>query len=339
MLQSNASKYQLAPDLTIRRLLNGLWQVSGAHGHIQPEKAVEDMIAYHHAGFTTWNAADHYGPAEKFIGQFRQQLVARSGRPALQDMQILTGWSPRPASMTRPVVEQAVDIALRRMSANTIDLFQLHWWDYKTPHYHDALQHLMSIQQDGKVRYLGLTNFDTDHLRGVVEDGIPILTNQVSYSMIDRRAEQRLLPYCRARGIHLLAYGVLAGGLLTDRYLHQPEPTWDQLETASLRRYKGIINRWGGWALFQQLLRTLRQIADRHQVSIANVAVRYVLDTPGVAGVILGTRLGIREHRRDNSRVFHFRLDASDIDRIHRITDNANDLYRLMGDCGTEHRI
>ena len=59
-----SSRIQLTTDLQIYRVLNGMWQVSGSHGHIDPEKAVESMFSYLDAGFTTWDLADHYGPAE-----------------------------------------------------------------------------------------------------------------------------------------------------------------------------------------------------------------------------------------------------------------------------------
>jgi len=74
-----SSRFALAPDLPICRILNGMWQVSGAHGAIDPGRAVAAMFAYHDAGFTTWDLADHYGPAEDFIGDFRRRFAARHG--------------------------------------------------------------------------------------------------------------------------------------------------------------------------------------------------------------------------------------------------------------------
>ena len=68
------SRFQFNPDFQICRILNGVWQVSGAHGHIDPEKAVESMFPYLDSGFTTWDLADHYGPAEDFIGEFRRRV-------------------------------------------------------------------------------------------------------------------------------------------------------------------------------------------------------------------------------------------------------------------------
>jgi aryl-alcohol dehydrogenase-like predicted oxidoreductase len=99
-----------------------------------------------------------------------------------------------------------------------------------------------------------------------------------------------------------------------------------------------MVDAWGGWALFQRLLATLKEIADKHQVSIANVAVRAILDRPAVAGVIVGTRLGLAEHRADNARVFEFSLDDEDRTRLDAVLAASRDLYRAIGDCGDEYR-
>ena len=103
-----SSPFQFTADLGICRILNGMWQVSGAHGAIDPARAVEEMFAYHDAGFTTWDLADHYGPAEDFIGAFRRQFATRYGAKRLSEIQAFTKWVPYPGRMTRQVVEQAV---------------------------------------------------------------------------------------------------------------------------------------------------------------------------------------------------------------------------------------
>lgn len=97
-----------------------------------------------------------------------------------------------------------------------------------------------------------------------------------------------MVPYCVRHGVYLTTYGTLCGGLLTERYLGKPEPSRNDLTTASLRKYKQMIDGWGGWGLFQELLKDLKAIADKHKCSIANVATRYILDKPAVAGVIIG---------------------------------------------------
>ncbi len=333
-----SSRFEFTPHLNICRLLNGMWQVSGAHGHIEPTRAASEMFAYHDAGFTTWDLADHYGPAEDFIGEFRRLFGARYGVQRLSEIQAFTKWVPQPGPMTRRAVEDAIGTSLSRMGVDCLDLVQFHWWDYEDRRYLDALKHLADLQHEGKIRHLALTNFDTDRLRIIADHGIRIVSNQVQYSLIDRRPELRMANFCRDRGITLLTYGTMLGGLLSERYLGRPEPARGDLNTASLQKYRNMINAWGGWALFQQLLAVLKQIADKHQVSIGNIGVRYILDRPAVAGVIIGVRLGVAQHIADNARVFELALDASDRADIEAVLARSRNLTELIGDCGDEYR-
>lgn len=334
-----ASAYlQFTPDLSICRILNGMWQVSGAHGAINPKAAIQSMFQYVDAGFTTWDLADHYGPAEDFIGEFRRQLAATRGKEALSSVQAFTKWVPRPGKMTRQIVEDNINLSLRRMDVESLDLMQFHWWEYQDSNYLDALKYMAELQQAGKIRYLALTNFDTEHLRIILEHGIPIVSNQVQYSLVDRRPAVQMAQLCEQHNVKLFAYGSLCGGLLSEKYLGNREPGRYDLQTASLRKYKQMVDAWGGWNLLQELLLTLQTIAQKHQVSIANVAVRYVLDQPAVGGAIVGARLGISQHIEDNTRIFGFSLDADDQSRIEKVVSRSRDLYQIIGDCGDEYR-
>ena len=333
-----AGRLQFTGDLRICRILNGMWQVSGAHGRIDPKAAIQIMFGYLDDGFTTWDLADHYGPAEDFIGEFTRQLAASRGVAALSDIQAFTKWVPRPGRMTRRVVEENVAISLRRMSVPTLDLLQFHWWDYQDTNYLDALTCLAQLRDEGKIRHLALTNFDTEHLKRILDHGIEVVSNQVQFSLIDRRPEVQMAQFCQEHGIWLLSYGSVCGGLLSEKYLGQPEPRRGELTTASLGKYKQMVDLWGGWGLFQELLTVLKGVSNKHGVSIANVGTRYILDRPAVAGVIIGVRLGVADHRADNARVFDFALDPEDHDRIETVLRKSRDLYRLIGDCGDEYR-
>ena len=338
MTLPEASRFPFTADLSICRILNGMWQVSGAHGAIDRARAVAAMDAYHDAGFTTWDLADHYGPAEDLIGNFRRRFAARHGAERLGEIQAFTKWVPHPGAMTRRVVEDAVGVSLRRMGVDRLDLLQFHWWDYRDQRYLDALRHLADLQTDGKIRHLALTNFDTERLAIITGHGIPIVSNQVQYSLVDRRPAAKMAAFCAEHGITLLTYGTLLGGLLSEKYLGRPEPGRAELTTASLQKYKQMIDAWGGWALFQELLAALKLVADKHGVGIANVGARYVLDRPAVAGVIVGARLGVSQHIADNARTFDFALDADDLAALEPVLAKSRDLMRLIGDCGDEYR-
>ncbi|MBD2482978.1 aldo/keto reductase [Planktothrix sp. FACHB-1365] len=333
-----SSRFQLTEDLNICRILNGMWQVSGSHGRIDAKTAIESMFKYWDAGYTTWDLADHYGPAEDFIGEFRRQLIATRGQAALSQLQGFTKWVPRPGKMTKNIVEKNIDISRQRMGVDCLDLLQFHWWDYRDQNYLDALHYLTELQTEGKIKHLALTNFDTEHLKIIVEHNINIVSNQVQFSLIDRRPLAKMTEFCQTHNIKLLPYGVVCGGFLSEKYLDQPEPNKLRLETVSLKKYKNMIDAWGGWSLFQTLLTTLNAIAQKHHVTIPNIAVRYILEQPTVAGAMVGTRLGISQHIEDNAKVFEFSLDAEDDQTLNSIFSQSRDLMQIIGDCGDEYR-
>jgi aryl-alcohol dehydrogenase-like predicted oxidoreductase len=330
--------YQLAPDLTICRIVNGMWQVAGGHGYIDHELAIADMMKYHDAGFTTWDLADIYGPAEDFIGQFRRRLSALKGKEELNRIQALTKWVPQPGRITRSIVNENIERSLRRMSVSSLDLLQFHWWDYNNPYYMDALKYLSDLWDEGIIKHIGLTNFDTERMQIMIDSGLQIVSNQVQYSIIDRRPEVKMIPFCLEHNMSLLTYGSLCGGLMSERYLGRIQPSNAELYTLSLRKYKQMIDAWGGWNLFQELLSTLKRIAQKHNVSIANVATRYILAKSAVACVIIGVRLGIVDHINNNVQVFNFCLDKPDCDAIDAVCTKSNDLFEIIGDCGDEYR-
>ena len=315
-----------------------MWQVAGGHGYIDHEKAVEDMIKYHNSGFTTWDLADIYGPAEDLIGEFRRRLLKLRGKEELDRIQALTKWVPRPGKITRSTVIENIQKSLNRMNVSSIDLLQFHWWDYNNPYYMDALKYLTDLRDNGIIKNIGLTNFDTERVQIMMDADLPIVSNQIQYSIIDRRPEVKMIPFCQKHDISLLAYGSLCGGLMSDRYLEREKPSAAELDTLSLRKYYQMIEAWGGWNLFQELLSNLKAAAQKHKVSIANIATRYILDSPAVAGVIIGTRLGIVDHRASNEQVFNLKLDRSDLDAIDAVCKKSNNLYEKIGDCGDEYR-
>jgi aryl-alcohol dehydrogenase-like predicted oxidoreductase len=331
--------YQLAPGLTIHRIVNGMWQVAGGHGYIDHELAIEDMMKYHEADYTSWDMADIYGPAEDFIGQFRRRLCEIKGKDELGRIQALTKWVPRPEKITYPIVKEKIQKSLNRMSVDSLDLLQFHWWDYNNPYYLDALKYLSDLRDEGIVKHIGLTNFDTARMQIIMDSGLQIVTNQIQYSIIDRRPEVKMISFCKEHKIRLLAYGSLCGGLLSERYLRRTQqPSVIELDTLSLRKYKKMIDKWGGWSLFQELLSILDEIAQKYNVNIANVATRYILEKPAVAGAIIGARLGISNHRNSNVQVFNFSLDKSDYDAIDTVCSKSNNLFDMVGDCGDEYR-
>ncbi len=322
-------RIRLAKDFEICRILNGMWQVSGTHGQIDLPSAISDMIEYHKAGLTTWDLADIYGPAESLIGEFRKKV---------NGFESLTKFVPNPGPMSHSIVSHHIEQSLQKMNTDCIDLLQFHWWDYSNLSYLDAMNHLSKLQEERKIKHLGLTNFDTERIKIMLEQGFKIVSNQVQYSVLDQRPDKLMVPFFAKHGIKILSYGTLLGGFFSEKYLGADEPHRGELVTASLQKYKNMIDAWGGWQLFQELLSVLDIVAEKHHSSIANVATKFVLDKPEVAGVIIGARLGITNHREDNARVFDVKLDSDDLSLIDTVTRKSNDLFEIIGDCGDEYR-
>lgn len=159
--------------------------------------------------------------------------------------------------------------------------------------YIDVALALTALQRRGLVREVGLTNFGLATTRELVAAGVPVAATQVQLSLLDRRAEASgLSAYCEAHGIALLPYGVLAGGLLSERYLGMPPPSADPTthETRSLTKYLLIVEEAGGWACLQALLRRLHILAEGAGLTIAELAVAWALSRAGVRAVIVGAR-------------------------------------------------
>ena len=335
---SEIETIQLAQDLSICRILNGMWQVAGGHGQIDHDSAINQMLVYNENGFNTWDMADIYGPAESFYGDFRNELEERKGKEELEKIQGFTKFVPNPGPMTRSIVEHYIDESMKKMKVDVIDVIQFHWWNYNDANYIDALHQLTKLCDDGKISHLALTNFDTERMQIITDNGIELVSNQVQYSIIDQRPEVKMTSFCKNHNMKLLAYGTLLGGLLTEKYLGVTEPTRADLDTYSLQKYMNMIDAWGGWQLFQELLVILDEIAKKHNVQIANVATRFILDRPVVAGAIIGSRLGLSDHISQNTKTFSLKLENDDYEKIKSVTSKANDLFASIGDCGGEYR-
>ncbi|PIA39248.1 hypothetical protein AQUCO_02700436v1, partial [Aquilegia coerulea] len=158
-----------------------------------------------------------------------------------------------------------------------------------------------------KIKTVALTIFDTERLQIILENGIPVVSNQVQHSIVDMRPQQKMEELCQHTGVELITYGIM-------------------------------VDAWGGWSLFQALLKTLNQVATKHMVSIPTVAVRYILDQPSVARSMVGVRLGLSEHIQDCKAVFSLTLDEDDFNNIEEVPKKGKDLLRVIGDCGDEYR-
>jgi aryl-alcohol dehydrogenase-like predicted oxidoreductase len=283
---------ELRPGYTVSRLLKGGWQLAGGHGAIDPAQARADMLAYLRAGITGFDCADIYTGVEQMIGDCRAALRAAGEESLLARMKVHTKFVPdlaRLRSFTQADTRAGILRSLARLRQERLDLVQFHWWDCSVPRFVPVARWLAELRDEGLIDLLGGTNFDVAATRAMLESGVRLTTLQVQYSLLDERPAGALAALCAAHGMHLLCYGTLAGGFLSERWLGRREPD-GALENRSLTKYKLIIEDAGGWDWFQALLRALRDVAARRGTDIASVATRWVLGRPQVACAIVGVR-------------------------------------------------
>ncbi|QIA24974.1 aldo/keto reductase [Mesorhizobium sp. AA22] len=333
--------FELSPGYTISRVIRGGWQLAGGHGAIDRQQAVTDLIATFDAGIRTYDCADIYTGVEELIGAARLRLANERGLDAAAKMKVHTKLVPdleRLSNISRDYVRGIVEQSLRRLRTERLDLVQFHWWDYALPGYVDAIGWLNDLRLEGKLRNVGTTNFDAPHLAEILAAGVPLVSQQLQYSVLDQRPANSLATLASQNGVSFLCYGSVAGGFLSERWLDVAEPQ-TPLENRSLVKYKLIIDDFGGWDLFQELLGALKAVADRHGVDIATIASAWVLEQSQVAAVIVGARN--QAHALANAGIMDVALDVEDRARIAAVIAQSRgplgDVYTLERDRHGRH--
>jgi aryl-alcohol dehydrogenase-like predicted oxidoreductase len=329
-------RIQIADGYGISRIIKGGWHLAGDHGVIDPEQAVHDMAAFVEAGITTFDCADIYTGVEALIGRFRA-LYPRLAK----EVQIHTKFIPdlrMLAEVDASSVERCIDRSLMRLGVERLDLVQFHWWDYEVPGYVEAAATLSRLRERGKIANIGVTNFDVPRLTEILGAGVPVVSMQAQYSLLDDRPRNGMIDLCRRKNISLICYGTVAGGFLSERWMGRREPK-EGLTNRSLIKYKLIIDDFGGWDLFQQLLMTLSQIAAKHRCDMATIASRAVLDFDHVAAIIVGATNAT--HLAANRKIADLKLDAADVVAIQAVLRERQgphgDVYSLERDRTGRH--
>ncbi len=297
---------EMADGTPIPRLILGGWQTRAGDG----ETALAHLLGCAEAGMRAFETADAYPGHEALLGRFRAAWAARGGDP--EALRFHTRYNPD-LSDGRPSAKQvtaAIDRALEELGVDRLDLLQLQWWRFDVPGWSQTLEQMAKLAAEGKIDRIGVTNFGPDTLAPLLEVGLPIASNQVQYSLIDTRPEKSLAALCQRHSVVLFAYGPLAGGFLTERWLGRPDPGPGGEGDDFSREYRFMIEAFGGWALHQGLLGVLDEIARRRGFSIVQVALRWLLDRPGLSAALVGASSSSRIG--DLLRVFDLILDHAE---------------------------
>ena len=272
---------ELVPGYHASRLIKGGWQ-----DICTDEATASGLIDFLRAGVTTFETADVYPGGEAGIGAFLDS--AKRIRPVenLDGVRVHTRYTVPLSGWRAHSVERSFARSSRRLGMARLDLLQLQCWDLRAPGLVEAGMEMEELRRQRGVHLLGTCNLGVEPLSCLLEAGVPVTTNQVPHSLLDRRAEGRLADFCMQHGIKLLTYGSLAGGFLSDSWRDVPDP-----EASGMRyseEYLQILRAGGSWRGLQRLLSALSAIASGRSRTVAQVALRWVLQRGPGRAVLFG---------------------------------------------------
>lgn len=311
-------KQELIAGYKISPVIKGGWQLSSGHSlnqKIENEQAIADTVSFINAGISTLDFGDIYTGVEELIGKAIAALKANHGENARDLVQLHTKYVPNNAALEnfdRSDVATIVNRSLQRLGVSQVDLVQFHWWRYEARNYLAAMEELFKLKSDGKIRHVGITNFDVERLVEMIDAGLKPASIQLQYSLLDRRPATDMTELCIKHGIGILCYGTVAGGFFSEKYLGKSEP--GEAETRSNVKYRLIIEEFGGWSLFQQLLKVLASISKNHNADIGTIASAWTLRQPAVKAVIVGARN--LSHQKSNLQIPEINFSDSELSAI-----------------------
>ncbi|MFZ0388233.1 MAG: aldo/keto reductase [Solirubrobacteraceae bacterium] len=278
------------------------------------------------AGINLIDTADVYsrGAAEEIVGEVIGSHPSRRDELLLATkVRMRMGEGPNMEGLSRQHVIEGCEASLRRLRTDHIDLYQVHEWDGSVP-LEETLAALDQLVRDGKVRYVGVSNYAGWQLMKALgisqRDGLArFVSQQVYYSLQERSAEYELIPLATDQGLGTLVWSPLAGGLLSGKYRR------GQDAPEGSRRFAG----WDEPPVYDQdklydTIETLVEVGEAHGVSAAQVALAWLLTRPTVSSVIVGARTD--EQLADNLKAAELQLSADELSAIEKVS-RPNLLY------------
>jgi aryl-alcohol dehydrogenase-like predicted oxidoreductase len=282
-------RYLGRSGLKISEIIYGNWLTHGSQ--VENDIATACVRAALDAGVTTFDTADAYanGAAETVLGD-----ALRGERR--ESLEILTKvyWPTGPAGpndvgLSRKHIMESIHGSLRRLQTEYVDLYQAHRYDYETP-LEETMQAFADLVRQGKVLYVGVSEWTADQIRAgrtLAQDlGIHLVSNQPQYSMLWRVIEDEVIPTSRELGISQIVFSPMAQGVLTGKYRPGAEPPPGSRATDA-KGGADTIQRFLNDPVLEAVQR-LQPVADEVGVSMANLAVAWVLANENVAGAIVG---------------------------------------------------
>ena len=273
-------------DLSPSRIGLGTWAMGGwMWGGTDEERSIRTICAALERGITLIDTAPAYGQgrSEEIVGK----AVARWGRRDRVVLATKVGLEWRNGEVarnaTRARIRQEIADSLKRLRTDYVDLYQVHWPDPLVP-IEETAETLHALYREGRIRAIGVSNYSPEQM-DLFRQVAPLHSAQPPYNLFEREAEERVLPYCLWHGIATLTYGALCRGLLSGRMRADTRFGGDDLRRTDPKfqppRY----------AQYLRAVATLEHLARaRYERSVLALAVRWVLDQPGVQVALWGAR-------------------------------------------------
>jgi aryl-alcohol dehydrogenase-like predicted oxidoreductase len=301
------------------------------------------LDAFFDAGGTLVDTADVYsaGASEEIIGSWlRKQPDARRSQVVLATKgRFPMGAGPNDAGLSRRHLRDALDASLRRLGVETVDLYQLHAFDPHTP-LEETLHFLSDAVQAGKIIYVGLSNYTGWQIQKIVDlaefrDLVRPVTLQPQYNLLVREIEWEIVPACRSTGLGLLPWSPLGGGWLTGKYTQEARPSGatrlGENPERGVEAYDRRSTRQRTW----DVIDAVDSIARARGVTMAQIALAWLLGRPLVSSVILGART--LEQLRENLAAADLGLTREEAERLDAASDPVPADYPYGGP-GVEQR-
>ena len=292
----------------------GAWGIGGApfwnnEGDTNSARAI---IKSYELGINFFDTAPVYGFGHS------EELLGKTLKPFRDDVIYATKcglrWKNKSLgaitkNATRKSILEEIDLSLKRLNTDYIDLYQVHWPDIETSQ-SETMETLLEIQQQGKIKAIGVSNYSVEQIRDIMKHG-KVVSLQPDYSLLNRFIEKDILPYCKENQVGIIAYSPLASGLLTGKYGKDAKfSDW---------RGKGIIGCFSGaqFAKNMEKVKHLKNIAESIGKTCTQMAINWIVSQPQLTTALLGVKN--EKQMEENISALDWKLDVKHQEEINRI--------------------
>ncbi len=315
-------------DLKLPVLGMGCWSFGGGEYWGPQDQSDVDAVVRRavELGVTYFDTAEAYNEGGS------EQSLGRALRGLSRD-EIIIGTKISPSHVQPDVLPAHCEASLRRLEADTIDLYMVHWpitphairhfttEDIPCPSVDDAFSSLMRLRDQGKIRHIGVSNFAPTKMEEALATGVDLAVNELPYNLLARAIEYEALPYCVEKRIGVIGYFALLQGLLADIWPSLEDvPVWQRRTRHFDSRQRNHVRHGGAGVELQtrQTLESIRSICREVGTSLPQIALKWVVHHPAITCTLVGSR-NIRE-LEDNIGAVSGPLPVDIIDRLNEAT-------------------